>query len=134
MPRFSSRSQERLSTCHPELQRLMEEVVQTFDITVLEGHRSPEDQEEAYCTGKSHLRAGESKHNAYPSRAVDIAPWRPAEPHIDWEDTDLWRFMGGYVLGVAEGLGIAVRWGGDWDGDFNFQDQRLVDMPHFELL
>ena len=39
----------------------------------------------------------------------------------------------GYVKGVAEDLGIAIPWGGDWDGDGDFSDQRFHDLPHFEL-
>ena len=39
----------------------------------------------------------------------------------------------GYVQGVAEQLGIKIRWGGDWDSDFDFKDQTFNDLVHFEL-
>lgn len=134
MPRFSKRSQQILDTCDWELRELMYEVVRKFDITVLEGYRSSEDQEAAFKKGNSKLRAGQSKHNYFPSLAVDVAPWKSTKPHIDWDDLELFRFMGGYILGIANQMEINVRWGGDWDGDFNFRDQTLIDMPHFELV
>jgi peptidoglycan L-alanyl-D-glutamate endopeptidase CwlK len=134
MPKFSDSSIRKLHDCHPELQDLMEEVIKHFDITILEGYRSPGDQQKAYDTGRSNLKPGQSKHNASPSRAIDIAPWRPENPHIDWNNIELFRFMGGFVLGIASQMGIKIRWGGDWDEDFNFKDQNLVDLPHFELM
>ena len=27
-----------------------------------------------------------------------------------------------------------VRWGGDWNMDNNFKDQKFNDLPHFELV
>ena len=129
MSKFSQRSTDRLATCNRELQRLFERVVQTWDCTILEGHRGEEAQNEAERTGRSNLRFPDGNHNSIPSRAVDVAPYP-----IDWNDTDRWRAFGGYVLGVAEVLEIPIRWGGDWDGDREFKDQNLVDLPHFELL
>lgn len=134
MPSFSLRSQQRLLECHTDLQDLMNEVIKHFDITIIEGYRSPRDQEEAYRTGKSQLKPGQSKHNVHPSSAIDVAPWKSTLPHIDWNNLELFRFMGGFVLGIASQMKIKVRWGGDWDSDFDFKDQRLIDMPHFELL
>lgn len=134
MPKFSTKSQQKLLECHSDLQDLMNEVIKHFDITIIEGFRSPKDQEEAYRTGHSNLKPGQSKHNVSPSRAIDVAPWKVTEPHIDWNDIELFRFMGGFILGIASQMGIKIRWGGDWDSDFNFKDQRLIDLPHFELV
>ena len=39
----------------------------------------------------------------------------------------------GFVLGVANQMGINLRWGGDWDQDFEVQDNKFDDFPHFEL-
>lgn len=134
MPAFSERSLRELETCHPDLQWLMKEVVKGFDIAVLEGFRSRRDQMEAYRQGRSHIRWPHGKHNKRPSLAVDVAPWKPHEPHIDWHDIELFRAMGGYVIGLAFAHGIEIRWGGDWDGDWDFRDQRLHDLPHFEII
>jgi hypothetical protein len=44
-----------------------------------------------------------------------------------------WYSFGGYVRGIAEGMEINVRWGGDWDSDWSFIDQTFHDLPHWEL-
>lgn len=132
--KFGTRSRGQLDSCHPLLQQLFEEVVKVWDCSILCGHRNEADQEEAYATGRSALHWPNSKHNQHPSLAVDAAPWYAEEsPHIPWEDAERFRAFGGFVLGVAYKLDIPIRWGGDWDGDRTFTDQRLIDMPHFEL-
>jgi peptidoglycan L-alanyl-D-glutamate endopeptidase CwlK len=30
-------------------------------------------------------------------------------------------------------MGIAVRWGGDWDHDGKSKDEQFLDLGHFEL-
>jgi peptidoglycan L-alanyl-D-glutamate endopeptidase CwlK len=35
---------------------------------------------------------------------------------------------------VANTLGIKIRWGGDWNGDLQFRDEKFKDLPHFELV
>jgi len=129
MPSFSEKSKQRLATCHPDLQRLFEEVVKVVDCTVLEGFRSDEDQQEAFDTGKSQLRPGQSLHNRRPSMAVDVAPYP-----IDWNDWHRWYFFAGYVLGTARGMGMEIRSGLDWNMNYDFKDQSFFDAPHFELL
>ena len=47
-----------------------------------------------------------SKHNKLPSKAVDVAPYP-----IDWNDPDRFYHFAGYVRGIAEGMGIKIRWG-----------------------
>ena len=135
--RFSQKSSEKLDTCHGELRVLFKRVLEVcpLDITIIEGMRSNERQQELYDTGMSKLQAGQSKHNVTEkeplSRAVDVAPL--TENGIEWENRELWLHFGGYVKGVAREMGIPIRWGGDWDGDFSFKDQTFHDMPHFEL-
>jgi peptidoglycan L-alanyl-D-glutamate endopeptidase CwlK len=34
---------------------------------------------------------------------------------------------------VASEEGVNVRWGGDWDGDRDIDDQTFDDLPHFEF-
>lgn len=134
MPEFSQRSTERLNTCHLDLVKLFRVVVVRFDCTIIVGHRDRESQEEAYSTGHTRLRWPQSLHNQKPSLAIDVAPWKRTRPHVDWQDLDLFRTFGGYVLGVASQLDMPIRWGGDWDGDWDLRDQTLIDLPHFELV
>jgi peptidoglycan L-alanyl-D-glutamate endopeptidase CwlK len=37
------------------------------------------------------------------------------------------------MLGIASGLGIKLRWGGNWNGDFNLKDNKFQDIGHFEV-
>jgi hypothetical protein len=30
-------------------------------------------------------------------------------------------------------MGINLRWGGDWDQDWEVKDNKFDDFPHFEL-
>lgn len=128
MPSFSTRSRDRLSTADGRLQRLFEEVVGHYDCTILEGHRGKEAQNRAVEEGKSHVRWPNGKHNARPSRAVDVAPWP-----IDWKNTKRFYHFAAFVQGYAACLGVKIRWGGDWDRDFDLDDQRFMDLVHFEL-
>lgn len=127
MPNFGRKSKHKLATCHPDLQYLFEVVVEEFDCTILEGHRSEERQEKLYKEGKSKLKKG-GRHNESPSEAVDVAPYP-----IDWEDTKRFCYFAGYVKGIAKVHGIPIRWGGDWDGDTEVRDNKFNDLVHFEL-
>lgn len=33
---------------------------------------------------------------------------------------------------AAHKLGVRITWGGDWDGDKSFKDNKFNDLPHFE--
>ncbi len=125
---FGERSKKALETAHPRLRELFEEVVRTYDCAVLCGFRNEEDQEKAFTAGLSKARWPASKHNSYPSLAVDVVPWP-----IDWNDQRRFYHFAGYVLALARKAGIKVRWGGDWNGNMDFKDQNFHDLPHFEL-
>lgn len=136
MPNFGSTSKYKLSTCHSELQLLFSTVVDTFDCSVLEGHRGQADQEKAFNEGKSKLNWPLSKHNSYPSLAVDVSPYP-----IKWEDLHRFCYFAGYVLGIADQLHAQgmmkhkVRWGGDWNQNHDTSDEKgLADLVHFELV
>lgn len=129
MPILGKASAERLATCHPDLQRLFQAVIERYDFTVTCGHRGQEEQEEAFRTGRSKVRWPNGKHNTTPSLAVDAVPYP-----VDWNDLNRFYFFAGYVLATAAQMGIEIRWGGDWDGDFNFREEKFADLPHFELV
>ena len=140
MPSFSKASEARLETCDERLARVARIVVARYDCSVIEGHRSDADQDVMFFTGKSKLRAGQSKHNVYPSMAVDLGPYYGDEdPRIPWDiDTfeNRLRFtlFAGVVLGAAWAEGIVLRWGGDWNGNWKMNDQKFHDLPHFEIV
>jgi peptidoglycan L-alanyl-D-glutamate endopeptidase CwlK len=133
MPKFGNKSMSNLSTCHPDLQRLFNEVIKEYDCTVMCGHRSKEDQDKAVQEGRSKVHWPNGKHNSNPSMAVDVAPWFSTPPNVRWNDTNKFYHFAGYVQAVADQLGISIRWGGDWDSDGELHDQTFFDLPHFEL-
>ena len=133
MPSFSDASMRKLSTCHEDLQAIFNEVIYMQDCTVVEGNRSEARQNELFRTGKSQVTYPNSKHNSYPSMAVD-----------HWSDKDDFENFAVYVMTTAEGMykkGVItheLRWGGDWDRDGvrvdKDPDERFFDGPHFELV
>lgn len=128
MPRFSQRSLNNLSSCDPRLMALFMEVVRVYDCTIIEGHRSEERQDELYRTGFSKVQFPNSRHNSNPSLAVDVAPYP-----IDWNDRERFVAFGSFVRGLAHARNIPLRWGGDWDSDFDLRDQKFMDLVHFEI-
>lgn len=129
MYRFGRKSRELLDTCHHDLQAVCERVIRVYDFSVIEGHRNNERQAELFRQGKSKLGPGKSKHNLSPSLAVDVVPYP-----IDWSDTERFFLLAGMMFQAAADLGIKLRWGGDWDGDWQHTDQSFHDLPHFELV
>mgnify|MGYP001595714073 CR=1 FL=1 len=131
MPKFGKRSKERLRGVDAKLQNVLNEVVKYFDITIIEGLRSQDRQNELVAQGKSKTKFG--KH--VDGKAVDIAPYP-----IDWNARDDFHLLGGFVLGIASQMGVKIRWGGDWSASSLFQGQRTTkdnnfdDLVHFEIL
>lgn len=141
MPAYGKRSLDNLSRVHPDLYKVFTTVVKRYDNTVTCGWRSHADQQIAYDTKASKLKPGQSLHNGwfmkdgiwYPdpngvSLAIDAVPYP-----IDWKDTLRFHRFAHYVLGVADGLGVPLTWGGDWNRNWDMQDQTFMDLPHFEL-
>ena len=128
MPKFGKKSRERLKTCDEKLQKVFNEVIKHVDCSVLEGHRSKDRQNKLYEEGKTKVKYPNGRHNRQPSSAVDVTPYP-----VDWKDRERQTLFAGFVIGVASQMGIKLRWGGDWDQDFQVVDNRFDDFPHFEL-
>lgn len=130
MPKFGLTSQERLNTCHLDIQKVMNEVIKLYDFTILEGERSLEQQQKYFKENLSKLDGinKKSKHQSKPSLAIDIAPYP-----IDWNDTKRFYFLAGLVIAKADELGIKIRWGGSWNRSFDFNQNKFNDLVHFEL-
>ena len=129
MPRFGKKSRERLATCDERLQRVFNEVINYVDCSVLEGHRGEERQEKLFKEGKTKVHYPDGRHNASPSRAVDVVPYP-----VDWDDRERFHLFAGFVLGIAYSMDISLRWGGDWNQNFEVDDNQFDDFPHFELI
>lgn len=125
---FGERSTGNLATCHPDLDRLFREVIRHVDCAVIEGHRDEARQERLFSEGKTQLHWPDSNHNGQPSRAVDVMAYP-----IQWNNSRRNAMFAGFVLGIAAGMGIKIRAGIDWNGNFDPEDN-WIDAPHFELM
>ena len=138
MPAFGTSSKRRLVTCHAILQELMYRVVERRDCFVACGHRGEEAQMVAFEARPqlSKVAWPDSNHNKTPSMAVDTCPWpeqwdsEAAFVELSEIVKDEWAKM------VAEGVtqDYDLRWGGDWDGDGNVDENDSWDKPHWELV
>ena len=128
MPYFGKESKKHLLTCDNKLQKVFNEVIKHVDCSVLEGHREKDRQNKLFEEGKTKVKYPNGRHNRQPSSAVDVTPYP-----VDWKDRERQTLFAGFVIGVASQMGINLRWGGDWDQDFQVVDNRFDDFPHFEL-
>lgn len=155
MPSFGNSSSRKLATVETILQELCSRVVEYFDITIIVGHRNEADQTKAFNAGASTKPWPQSKHNSYPSMAVDIAPWpipegwgnlegqTPRARDLDWKErvkfyemVAVVRFAWQQLINDFPEIGeeYQLRLGADWDGDGDYRDQTFDDLPHIELV
>jgi peptidoglycan LD-endopeptidase CwlK len=144
MPTFSKVSLDRLSTCHEDLQTVLNEVIKDFDFTVICGERTIEEQQKLFAQGRTTKGPivtwvdgvkKKSNHNYSPSKAVDIAPYP-----IDWNDRERFIYLAGHIMSTADRLfreckiEHKIRWGGDWNNNDRTKDEKQTDLPHFEIV
>ena len=138
MPAYSERSQARLDTCHPLIITVFNEVIiDGPDHSIVCGHRPIAEQQALYAQGRT--KPGQivthvdgindlSKHNADPSEAVDVIPYPTG-----YDSVPHFKILGAYILGVAHAMDVPLFWGADWVGDWDMDEHKLSDLPHFEL-
>jgi peptidoglycan L-alanyl-D-glutamate endopeptidase CwlK len=119
--KFSQSSLKKLNSCDNKLVLLFSEVIKEMDCSIICGTRTRQEQEKAFCSGTSKLHFPNSKHNSFPSRAVDVLPY----PFNGWDDLVQFDELAEVVKRNAHELGIKIQWGGDWS--------RFGDFPHWEL-
>ena len=117
--KFGAKSLERLEQCHEDLQKIAHELIKEMDVTILCGHRGEKEQNAAFVAGASKLTWPRSKHNKFPSLAVDIAPYP-----VDWKNIRAFNDMCNRIERIAKELKIRIRLG----RSFSFKDY-----PHVEL-
>ncbi|MBD3841420.1 MAG: M15 family metallopeptidase [Campylobacterales bacterium] len=145
MPKFSKKSKEKLLTCTEDIQKVMNEAIKRIDFKVLYGHRTPEEQLKLFKKGRKYyngkwVKVGKtvtdkdgtirkSKHNFFPSQAIDIIP----HPFTTWDDLEQFHKLHKVIMEVAKELNINLVWGADWDSDGNIQEHSLQDYPHYQV-
>lgn len=142
MHSFGLASNEKLNTCHPDMQRIMRTAIAwcPVDFGIAEGYRNITLQQLYYAQGKSKIDGikVKGKHNYSPSMAADIYLWINGK--ASW-NAETMSYVAGFIEAVALMLWMKgtvkhiVRWGGNWDGDGEIlTDQKFDDRPHFELI
>ena len=153
--RLSSTSEERLNTCHKDLQLIIKEsLAHSFvDLGVAQGERSIEQQQQYYNEGKSQVNPKayasigdllqKGKHIVdgrirKKSMAVDIYAYYNGSAQWDVEHL---CYLAGVITATAKRLKEEcrithdIRWGGNWSNDgVLIIDQNFVDLPHYELI
>ena len=144
MPKFGNSSKQRLATCHPDLQTVLNEAIKYIDFSIIEGYRTKADQEKYVKEGKSktlnskHLLRYCPEYGGQYSYAVDVAPYFYTQPHTDFNDREEFALLAGVILSTAKRLKEEgkikndIRWGGKWDKT-RIKANSWVDMPHFEI-
>ena len=134
MSSFSAKSLERLDGVHPVLQDLCFRIVTSHhDCTVIYGTRTITEQQKLVQAGLS--KTMNSKHLIQPdgfSHAVDLAPYP-----VDWDNEKRFYWFAGMMRAVSRETfpkGWRLRWGGNWDSDEDLDDQKFMDLVHFELI
>ena len=138
---LSADGESKLATCTQRIQRVMRIVIVHIDYKVIFGHRGVEIQAQLFADGRTTIdgTTKKSNHNYKPSRAIDIAPypvlWPDEEGISETEALHRARrfdVLAGIVMGVGIVHGILLRWGGDWNRNWQYNDQRFHDLGHFE--
>lgn len=138
MYKLGNKSKEKLKGVHPDLVKVIEKAISISeqDFTVLEGIRTPARQRQLYAQGRTApgpvvTWTLNSRHfvqqDGY-GHAVDLAPWP-----IDWNTISKFDAIADAMFKAAKELGVAIRWGADWDSDGNPRERGETDSPHFEL-
>jgi peptidoglycan L-alanyl-D-glutamate endopeptidase CwlK len=151
---YSAISEERLLTCHHNIQRVFRSVLKDYDHSIAFGYRSKELQHELYTRGRTLVNGiwqitnpalvvtncdgdiKQSRHNHVNSEgepeatAIDVYPYFDGKMQTDERNL---IYFAGKVMERARALGIPLTWGGDWDGDYDTTDNKLMDAVHYEL-
>ena len=159
MPSFGKASKKRLATLCPELVEIANDAIEIIDFSIIETARSKSVQDGYFNSGMSMVKWPNSKHNLSSARplseAMDVWPYvkpfgalsgHPDQIKLIAESSgrseqEVKEFVYksfARVSGVIEACAALrrakVRWGGDWDGDFNLLDQNFHDLPHIEIV
>lgn len=123
MYKWGKASQDRLATCDKRLQDLANMMLSRsdYDLTVTCGYRSEKEQNDAFEKGTSKAKFGQSKHNVFPSKAIDICPVKVNWNANDWK----WSYLCALAYDCAMELGIKIKCG--------YFFKSIKDCPHIEI-
>ena len=128
MPSFGAKSQNHLINLDHRLRLICVEAIKIFDFSIIDSYRDKQTQSVYYATGKSKLMWPHSRHNTYPSHAMDIVPYP-----VDFNDWQRFHYMAGIIEAISRSHNIDLVWGGDWNDNQVFADEKWRDLAHFEI-
>jgi peptidoglycan L-alanyl-D-glutamate endopeptidase CwlK len=139
--KFGKKSENCLSTCHPDIQKVLREAINHINFSVIEGYRTRKKQNEYFDSGTSGVQYPNSYHNTtlehikdehskealhmekVCSLAVDVIPYPFKAPEY-WTDTRKFDELAVVIKRIAEEMDIPLEWGFDlW----------RFDKPHMQL-
>ena len=133
MRTWSTTSAEVYDTLDPRLQKILTRVRdEVADISLIQGYRDKRKQDKYFAKGFTKVEWPNSKHNTYPSLAVDFNPWPSPTT-----EPKLWGALGyiaGRAIAIAAEEGVTLRWGGDWNRNGDLTDQNFDDLFHLEII
>jgi len=126
--KWGDTSRKNLSQAHYILQKLADKALEISkqDLKVICAYRNEHDQNKAFAEKTSKLKWPKSKHNCYPSEAIDVVPLP-----LDWKNIDAFEEM---VQTFEEAWhlldeDITKGWIMQVGADFSFKD-----MPHIQIV
>jgi len=137
----SKRSVRVLSELSAALWLVNTKAIKHIDYSLIDGSRTTNQQVARYAQGRT--APGRivtfvdgindlSRHQVTPedplTHAFDFIP----APFTYWEDQPVFTAYAHFIIGIGYEHGIELRWGGDWDQDFRWRDQKFNDYPHIE--
>lgn len=125
--KFGKRSLDNLRGVHPDLVKVANRALELspIDFTITEGLRTVARQKELVAKGLS--KTMNSRHIT--GHAVDFVPLP-----VDWDKVEPFITVANCFLQAGKELGVALRWGGDWNMNGDWKDEKFRDLPHVELL
>jgi hypothetical protein len=125
---WGQKSLQKLSQAHYILQKLADKALEISkqDLKVICAHRNEHDQNKAFAEKTSKLKWPKSKHNCYPSEAIDVVPLP-----LDWNDIDAFEEMVQTFEDAWHLLDedITKGWIMQVGADFSFKDY-----PHIQIV
>ena len=103
-----------------------------INIIVTEGMRDLETQKKYLAQGKSKtLKSKHLKNKNGLSQAIDIVFEKNG--NVNWKDMSLLSKAGLHFEQYFRILGIKNTWGGDWNKNGEWKDEKFLDAYHFQL-
>lgn len=130
-------SKRKLNECDIRLRLVMNLVIKwsSCDMTVITGHRPTDEQYRKFIAGQSKIdgRTKLGKHNYFPSKAIDVAPYINGKALFDNNSIFYYTYIAGLIEAAANIIGVKIRWGGNFDRDGEIGEQSFDDWGHFEI-